>query len=53
MKTIFNFFKNLLFDSQSDMIGLATIKCEKQQTIKIKPQEKRECTLTEMLRRTY
>jgi len=53
MKTIFNFFKNLIFDSQSDMIGLATIKRTKNVTIKNRPQERKEYTLTEMLRRTY
>ena len=53
MKTILNFFKNLIFDSQTDMIGLATIKKSHHAAIKTRPQKKKEYTITEMLRRTY
>ena len=53
MKTIFIFFRNLFFDSESDMIGLAGIKPKRTVTAKICPKIKKEYTLTEMLRRTY
>ncbi len=53
MKTILNFFKNLLFDSQQDMIGLCKIKSAKEDSYTVRPQQKQESTLTGMLRRTY
>ena len=53
MKTIFNFFRNLLFDSNSDMIGLASIRPKRTVTPKVYPKNKKEYTLTEMLKRTY
>ena len=53
MKIILNFFKNLLFESQSDMIGLATIKKNEATTTVRKAKTRKEYSLTEMLRRSY
>lgn len=50
---IFNFIKNLFFESKSDIIGLSSFK-EETSEIKFKKQtQTKELTLTDMLRRTY
>ncbi len=50
---IFNFIKEIFFESKSDIIGLSGFK-EKTSEIKFKKQTNtKELTLTDMLRRTY
>ena len=50
---IFNFFKELFFESKSDIVGLSSFR-EKPREIKFKKQpQTKELTLTDMLRRTY
>lgn len=53
MKTIINFLRSLIFEDKESMIGLAKFKKENNQPIRVNRQEKREYTLTDMLRRTY
>ena len=51
--TIFNFIKELFFESKSDIIGLSGFK-EKTCEVKFRKQTNtKELTLTDILRRTY
>jgi len=53
MNGIMNFIKGLFCETESDIIGLSRFGKKEETKVTQKPQLKKECTLTEMLRRTY